>query len=598
MAHSYQSEAINPTDEFRILRLKPGAEDDALSGDIITARFGDEVEYEALSYAWGSDVKTRQLSTPRGVLPITEFLASALRCLRRSDDDLLIWADAVCINQGDNQEKNHQVRRIRDIFAGAEMVRVHLGDERDNSELVPGLLEVLTTVDLQKEYNLDPAWDRYTRHIKLLERLKAYDHGPLPALDDPSWRALQTLFRRPWFKRVWVIQEYVVAKDVTFHCGRWSIRSCVLRDALEKLYHDLIMQVYTSKENSDGETVEGIVNSYMSVILLFFLRKSYKNGRELRLVELLQKGRSKLATRSRDHLFALLGLANDAGDPAFDPDYEEPLAMVVRRYASAIVKQGHGAYLLEDAGVVPGAPDCFPSWVPYWTSMSDGQETWRVLGREILSRNVYSAGGEHTSHMSDNNDHTTLTTRASIFDTIAKVGTSGGDRRYITGTAGSEIRESVNRWFDEALAMTSELVVYPTGEPLGAALRRSIIADLCYDDARVSRPSVSMYDRIRRTHGDEELNLEYQNFTHVFAIHRLMRFCITEKGYMGLCSTEARVGDDVYILPGMQTPYTMRRTAGRQDNELRLVGRCYIHGIMDGEALTLPGYEPKDIHNW
>jgi hypothetical protein len=77
-----------------------------------------------------------------------------------------------------------------------------------------------------------------------------------------------------------------------------------------------------------------------------------------------------------------------------------------------------------------------------------------------------------------------------------------------------------------------------------------------------------------------------------------VRFCVTEKGYMGLCTSNARVGDVVYVLHGMHTPYTMRRTANRDEQQVRLVGQCYIHGIMDGEALTLPGYEPRDIHIW
>ena len=148
--------------------------------------------------------------------------------------------------------------------------------------------------------------------------------------------------------------------------------------------------------------------------------------------------------------------------------------------------------------------------------------------------------------------------------------------------------------------MAYDLGVYPTGETLGAAFRRSLVADRCIN-TRASRAFVGIYDFLRVTEysavESKDPNV-YEYLRRVSAVQAFMRFCITEKGYMGLCSKEAQVGDDIYILPGMATPYTMRRTAGRQANELRLVGRCYIHGIMDGEALTLPGYEPKDIHIW
>jgi hypothetical protein len=220
MAQIYQYEAIDPKAEFRLLLLKAGTDSDALRADIRTASFGDAVKYIAVSYAWGPDIKTKQLITPKGSLPITVTLASALNCFRSRSEDVLLWADAVCINQSDNGEKNHQVRRIRDIYAGADLVRVHLGVAGDNSELVPSLIETLAIVDIGVRYDID---QNFPTVPQLRTAVIADDEGLLPPLKDPPWEAIRAILRRPWFRRVWVVQEFTVARDVAFHCGSWSL---------------------------------------------------------------------------------------------------------------------------------------------------------------------------------------------------------------------------------------------------------------------------------------------------------------------------------------------------------------------------------------
>lgn len=73
------------------------------------------------------------------------------------------------------------------------------------------------------------------------------------------------------------------------------------------------------------------------------------------------------------------------------------------------------------------------------------------------------------------------------------------------------------------------------------------------------------------------------------------RFFVTEGGYIGNGPPRVRPGDEIYVLPGGKMPFVLRRgTMGEIGSSLdsdfqshhKLVGDCYVHGIMDGEAMT------------
>lgn len=298
----------------------------------------------------------------------------------------------------------------------------------------------------------------------------------------------------------------------------------------------------------------------------------------------------------------MLGLAQDADDPVFDPDYDEPLVRVVCRYAAALVGLGHGPRLFPLAGVVPGAPADFPSWIPDWTSEQSGDLS---LDAEVPGRRTYSAGGQVEPDLSVERDQTTLKLTGGFFDKIVKVGTP--DAKHKSPDPSDHTMESIVSRRTEAEIMASERTIYPTGESIRTAFQATMISDRCGPYIRAPREFVDEYshavDILQMRHNFDAVRGEgnaeawaYAYNTQVFLIFGIMRFCVTEKGYMGLCPNSTSVGDVVYILHGLNTPYVMRRKPGRDDEHFRLVGQCYIHGIMDGEALTLPRYEPRGVY--
>jgi hypothetical protein len=103
-------------DSTRLLRIRKGGIWSELICELFEASPG--VIYTVLSYTWGGleHAPTGAARVPRVIIdgheftPLMENLHHALWRIRRPDSDVILWADAICINQSDRQEKGHQVK--------------------------------------------------------------------------------------------------------------------------------------------------------------------------------------------------------------------------------------------------------------------------------------------------------------------------------------------------------------------------------------------------------------------------------------------------------------------------------------------------------
>ena len=123
------------TRQFRLLALQPGRYSDPICCSIRDSCLDGNPKYDALSYTWG----TRESRTPIKVhgqaFNVTENLYAALQHLRQENEEMLLWVDALCINQSDLAEKSHQVQQMRQIYERATSVIAWLGVEKNNSSL-------------------------------------------------------------------------------------------------------------------------------------------------------------------------------------------------------------------------------------------------------------------------------------------------------------------------------------------------------------------------------------------------------------------------------------------------------------------------------
>jgi hypothetical protein len=200
-----------PTFEFRLLTLlplEPGETEAAdkvvrctLRYDFLIERYDEETgntipipEYVALSYCWGDPLITRAIVVNGMSIQVTTNLEAALRALRALKYEYL-WIDALCINQEDLLERGLQVMRMGLIFSNASKVLAWIGDEADDSQMVMAYL--LSNAQIAMHYN-----------IPIGQKISSVD------IPESVTEPFSALFRRPFWKRVWVIQEISKGREV------------------------------------------------------------------------------------------------------------------------------------------------------------------------------------------------------------------------------------------------------------------------------------------------------------------------------------------------------------------------------------------------
>jgi hypothetical protein len=173
----YQYRRLSQPNSIRLLQLLPREENSTnLRCKLFEYHLRREENpfhpYEALSYVWGSENKPRSILVDDQSLNITDNLYVLLSRLQYHSCPRIIWVDAVCINQADNNEKSHQIPLMAEIYAKASRVIVWLGEAENDG-------------------------DRALEAIRLAGFTK-----PLDA--ERCQQAIPKLLQRQWFQRVWV----------------------------------------------------------------------------------------------------------------------------------------------------------------------------------------------------------------------------------------------------------------------------------------------------------------------------------------------------------------------------------------------------------
>jgi hypothetical protein len=277
------------------------------------------IPYEALSYTWGGADKTSTVKVNGKSLNVTENLYLALQHLRSEHIDRVIWIDAVCIDQSNERERGHQVQQMCKIYSQAEEVVVWLGQATRETDDLMGSLQRLEELSSLYAYGHS--------HWKLAQWTEFWLSVPKNS-DFELRKGLGLLLSRPWFRRVWILQEIANAKKASISCGTKSIRAHTFALA------PLLMGI---KPDRHCQAVLDIMPGR--------LRENTWWTENRDLYNLLLKFSESQASDPRDKVYALLGISSDLQDTdSLLPDYTKSLQKVIQDTSSFLFGPSHFSF--------------------------------------------------------------------------------------------------------------------------------------------------------------------------------------------------------------------------------------------------------------
>ena len=590
-----------PGSDIRLLTLLPGSEASPIKCTLaVLPLLLCSGQYEALSYHWhvrrGDRVSVNDVQ-----IPVTANLRDALLHLRHPDKPRTIWIDAICINQEDIPEKNVQVGMMHDIYKNCSRVVAWLGLAAGGTmgtvgtealeEFVQRLLCAKSAIENAQSMDSQIfTSDIWTSTFGVPHRTEAAKDSRMYSLSNEDCRnfgvphrnnlgydVLRHLLNSTWARRVWVIQEAAVAPDAIMQYGTYEFSMKNIALALS-----LVLGLGFFKQYP----------RHFGVVWTEHIDQ--KKGRRRPLLELVIRHWLAEATRGHDKIYALCGLASDAGpkDLNIKIRYERSVNAVYTDFARRVLlNYGNLDIFCALAAFTEKRCSLLPSWVPDWRDFKPGTLVYSrpLEGFRGPCNVLYKASGDSVADCQFSESSTRLQLSGMIIDSVEAVGPIHSDSH--TSTAGLSY---MLKWRGEIARLDKKKQYSLTGEKMLFAFYHTLTMGNLSAYVGDAEQEYSKFD-------DDLVTLGHQYFsrravpdgralvrdTDVWdskvykacevGIHRsLIR---TKKGYLGLVHRAVRSGDSIALFKGGALPLVIRP---RKDH-WRMVGDGYVHGAMNSE---------------
>jgi hypothetical protein len=317
-------------------------------------------DFAALSYVWGDTADDRTIIVNDRIVYIRANLDVALRAFRDKcefGDRFMLWVDAICINQDDLDERSRQIKMMRDIYASAWSVVAWLGPESHHSDSAIQLIQDFAN------FKAEGCIDQIASSLEANPQFC----GTMP------WIALQDLMDRPYFFRLWIIQEVIMGSESTWvRCGKavieWT-KFCAGIAVLQEhlwLVKDRCLQTALSTGRNYVQRAWRTGSLHLVYQDLSVLSKREAKDRSAFGFErLLDPANSSDCTDKRDKVYALLGLVHPSVAHHLLPNYTLPEWKVYRDAARAFIEVDNSLDALREGN--PWGSELCPSWAADWS---------------------------------------------------------------------------------------------------------------------------------------------------------------------------------------------------------------------------------------
>ncbi|EXK79874.1 hypothetical protein FOQG_15552 [Fusarium oxysporum f. sp. raphani 54005] len=383
----YTYEPLKPNG-IRLLRLQPGEWNAPICCELYHASLEQPDPYEALSYCWGSADNRPVIRLNTCPHLVTKNLEAALRHLRSKDEPRTLWVDALCINQQSFEDKKVQVQIMDEIYRRSRNVISWLGEASHDSDEAMRTMGVLGRWMKDNESEIFDGPNEDEEHLTMNQFFEAKGFP----MSSQNWSAVLSLLERPYWTRVWIIQELAV-KGFLFRstgdiiCGTSSISRIEFDVACSAIL--LTVQGNSARGTGSGFEVDEPLRSFLSRgwppgLAMIQTISSCNGPVKPTLTWLIEVSRRFEASNCRDKIFALLGLVCEQ-DRLLEPDYEQPVSVVLMNVVEFLINSWGNLHILlgNRFEVNPDGP----SWAPDLGSRLRGDTTLRIFNKTFKADN-------------------------------------------------------------------------------------------------------------------------------------------------------------------------------------------------------------------
>ena len=597
---SFSYTPLVPPNNIRLIRALRGS-GDILECTLHQVNLASEPIYEALSYTWGDNKRTKTIFIDAEEFPVTENLYQALQmlCSQSSSSPQSFWIDAICIDQSNTPERNAQVDIMGKIYKSAQHVVIWLGTATESDALgFKSMFELYTYMQSEARLKM---WSQHP----VQERAAALEsfcgtHGTQWSPNGDAWKALGSVLERPWFKRIWILQEFVLARQATFICGEHTVNRDVPATVIRTIWQAAYGSYLRLQEHP---TTIGPIHAISSMATF---RDVVESQKQLQLITLMATTRDREATDSKDKVFALLSLATDTHDSSLHANYdlslEEVLQKVVCFYLekessldilSLVTYAEHRSHDLSNA----------PSWIP---DITQSGMLYRISLTATFPSRFHASKGTPCSFSLLANKRV-LSLKGIFIDIINSVADCESFIKSVNGTGSVEERLKVVSFFKECDTLASNQVQpYSTHELSEEVYWRTLVFNTDGNNQTPKSEYGMFYYAWRQAlllglpvenapqgRIDTDGARQFGSLMGRTGFSITSTLCVTSKGFLGSPPLSTRVGDMICVLFGGNVPFVVRPCEGT--NEFILIGETYLHGFMQGEALDMEGAVAREF---
>ena len=624
--------------------------------DLNIASLEDHPRYEALSYTWGDPGITAAITVGGEEFLATKNLFDFLHSLRSPIADRFLWVDAICIDQTSEKEKFHQIGLMAKIYECATGVHIRFGafvgdwqqeikgDENHTpmAEMTPEMwktYEENCLYDLRyftKQDGFKPLSkaefqdferccldDIFLQTLAMLDRMADEDGKehhytyPLFFLDDerdgdqkyrvnPCWLlvmdCLRWLLTRPWWTRVWTLQEAVLPRvDPTVHASPYSFNLSRLMDGAFALFFHQISpccELFASVAFTWHRGYSNLIQ-YSQLLAVKNHRYILQDQKKecVPLENIINSIQEREATEIRDHWFGIFGLLSPHWQ---EQDKSCTEAWTTTQLFNKCSKLLYGA--CEDLTRLDLArrlrkskvPD-LPSWAidlsTQFTEEVVHYENWMLYNaaRETVFQRAEEWRELKTPH---------LTVKAIRLGKVFSPGERIPLEFYEINMRGKAVLDYVERWrklYHESLDDFNNEDSFWRTVFMDRDCRRhwSHIRKFPLHGNRLTDIQ-EWFQNWKQTGDARDLDTDRKagGFTYEFEHYLALAlnstkatFFVMDDGVPGMGPHEVQAGDEVYVIAGCKALAILRREKRDEMDFLTLVGLCFVDGWMYGRAV-------------